>query len=176
MVDMQQGDAAPAPIMSTWPAPALTRATVGLLGDLTAWVSDRTGCQVALSAWARRRDVCRPLMPEDPLRTVLDADGPLRGALGTGEAMVVPDLRGEERWGPWRRQVLTQGFAGAAALTCLLRFGQWTVLALYVGDQEALTEPVLTRTQAYTDQIASLTDLHSMIPSDYPVGTVRRTP
>lgn len=176
MSGMQQRDAAPAPIMSWWPAPALTRATTGLLGDLTAWVSDRTGCQVALSAWARRRDVCRPLMPEDPLRAVVDADGPLHDALGTGEAVVVPDLRAEERWAPWRRRVLTQGFAGAAALTHPLRYGRWAVLALYVGDQDALTEPVLARTQQYTDQIASLTDLHSMIPCDDPVGTVRRTP
>jgi hypothetical protein len=155
---------------AVWPGTEPARSVRALLDDLVQVVTAGTGSAAEGAVHARRRGADWLITTAgDRLArsggTTTDGAGPWRDVLGTGEPLVVADLRDADGADPWRRGALAAGFRCVVALPASLTRGGAAALTLYLDDPGACGPEVVRRATGFAEGMASLIELHSTIPA-----------
>lgn len=162
-----------AEVCAVWPGTEPARSVRALLDDLVQVVTGRTGSAAEGAVHARRRGADWLITTAgDRLArsggTTTDGSGPWRDVLGTGEPLVLADLRDADGAHPWQRGALAAGFRGVLALPAPLARGGAAALTLYLDDPGACGPEVVRRATGFAEEMASLIELHSTIPAREP--------
>ncbi len=160
-------------VCAVWPGVEPSRSVQALLGDLVRHLTDRAGSEVAASVWARRRGTDWWLASTGDRVDrcdVAQGPGPRESVLDTGERLVLPDIRLDDRWRPWRDVVLGQEFRTVVVLSATLARGDRLSLSLYGDGPEICEDDTVHRAGGFVTQMASLVDLHATIPERSHLG------
>jgi GAF domain-containing protein len=79
-------------------------------------------------------------------------DGPGITAMRTAGTVVVPDLRGGERWPEWAQTVRRQGFLSVLSLPLSLEEDQVGVVSFYCEQPVAFSDEGIAAAEAFTEQ------------------------
>ncbi|WP_407317881.1 GAF and ANTAR domain-containing protein [Isoptericola halotolerans] len=126
-----------------------TRAAGMLDGDLEASLTMRQyGMTLQVGSSARGAARC------DQREAMADA-GPCVEAMATGAVVEVASVARDDRWPPWRRQALDEGFVRALAVPSDVAPGIVVALNLYARDGGTWDERFVSDADAYARLIAS---------------------
>ncbi len=151
------------------PSGELARSVQGMLTQIVGHASELTTRPVEGAVCLRRSGTDLWLARSSAPAELCDrwSDGrtitPRDAARSTAAVVVVPDVRQDPRWGPWRQAALEHRFLAAAVFPAPVARADAATLSLYFGSAGAVTPDLRQRAQVLALQVAALIELHLII-------------